>query len=113
MPSTGSRLSGWLGNRQLRSSCSGPAMPIDNTGSNPSSRRTITLRFAHGHARATTSRYRPGSTGHGDEPSEGIRSVSATGSRSKASVLDRVAVIQGPSVVLAAGPVVVLLRDAG
>ena len=64
MPSTGSRLSGSRWKRQLRSSCSGPAIPIEIASSSPSSRRTITARLAHGQARATTSRYRPASTGH-------------------------------------------------
>jgi hypothetical protein len=56
MPNTGSRLSGSLWKRQLRSSCSGPAMPSEIAFSRPSNRRTITERFAHGHALAATSR---------------------------------------------------------
>jgi hypothetical protein len=63
------------------------------TGSSPSSRRTITARLAHGQARATTSRYRPGSTGQRVDPSEVIRSSSATGSRSKVPELGWAAVI--------------------
>src|SRR5690242_10770472 len=61
MPSTGSTSPGSRSNVQLRQSCSGPQMPIDSASSRPSSRRTIIVRFAHGHARATTSRYRPAS----------------------------------------------------
>ena len=68
-------------------------MPSEMTFSSPSRRRTITERFAQGHARATTSRYRPASTGQGDEPSAVMRSVSATGPRSKESVVDCVAVM--------------------
>jgi hypothetical protein len=49
-------------------------MPIEITGSRPSSRRTMTARLAHGQARATTSRYRPGSTGQPLDPSAVIRS---------------------------------------
>src|ERR1017187_5625438 len=63
MPSTGSTSPGSRSNVQLRQSCSGPQMPIDSAGSSPSSRRTIMVRFAHGQARATTSRYRPACTG--------------------------------------------------
>jgi len=63
MPSTGSTSPGSRSNVQLRQSCSGPQMPMDSTGSSPSSRRTIIVRFAHGQARATTRRYRPASTG--------------------------------------------------
>src|ERR1019366_7353675 len=63
MPSTGSTSPGSRSNVQLRQSCSGPQMPIDSAGSSPSSRRTIMVRFAHGQARATTSRYWPASTG--------------------------------------------------
>ena len=65
-------------------------MPIEIASSSPSSRRTIIARFAHGHARATTSRYRPASTGHGEDPSDVIRSIRATGLRSKSSRVDRV-----------------------
>src|ERR1035437_3582258 len=63
MPSTGSTSPGSRSNVQLRQSCSGPQMPIDSAGSSPSSRRTIMVRFAHGQARATTSRYWTASTG--------------------------------------------------
>ena len=84
MPSTGSRLSGSRWKRQLRSSCSGPVIPIEIASSRPSSRRTIIARFAHGHARATISRYRPAATGHRDEPSAVMRSSMPTGARTKA-----------------------------
>src|ERR1022692_4422173 len=63
MPSTGSTSPGSRSNVQPRQSCSGPQMPMDSAGSSPSSRRTIMVRFAHGQARATTSRYWPASTG--------------------------------------------------
>src|ERR1017187_2314937 len=63
MPSTGSTSPGSRSNVQLRQSCSGPQMPIDSAGSSPSRRRTIMVRFAHGQARATPSRYWPASTG--------------------------------------------------
>src|SRR5436190_21572100 len=67
MPSTGSTSPGSRSNVQLRSSCSGPQMPIDSASSSPISRRTIIVRLAHGQPRATTSRYRPASAG--SEPS--------------------------------------------
>src|SRR5690349_1230933 len=67
MPSTGSTAPGSRSNVQLRSSCSGPQMPIDSASSSPISRRTIIVRLAHGQPRATTSRYRPASAG--SEPS--------------------------------------------
>src|SRR5512146_1618634 len=63
MPSTGSTSPGSRSNVQLRSSCSGPQMPIDSASSSPISRRTIIVRLAHGQPRATTSRYRPASAG--------------------------------------------------
>ena len=53
----------------------------------------LTARFAHGHARATTRRYRFGSTGHGDDSSAVIRSIRATGLRSNESGEDRTAVM--------------------
>ena len=56
MPSTGSRPSGSRSNVQLRSSCVGPQNPIEIASSSPSRRRTMIVRFAHGHALATTSR---------------------------------------------------------
>src|SRR5688500_9301457 len=84
MPSTGSRLSGSLWKRQLRSSCTGPAMPIEMADSKPSSRRTLAERLAHGQSLATTRRYRPAATGHHDDPSAVIRSSIPTGLRSNA-----------------------------
>src|SRR4051812_28486671 len=81
MPRTGSRSPGSRWKRQLRSSCNGPAMPMEITGSNPSSRRAMTVRLAQGHARATASRYRSGSTGQGEEPSAVMRSLTPNGSR--------------------------------
>ena len=48
---------------------------MDSASSSPSSRRTIIVRFAHGHARATTSRYRPACAGNvPSRPSAVIRS---------------------------------------
>ena len=73
MPSTGSTWPGSRSKVQLRQSCSGPQIPIDSAGSSPSSRRTIMVRLAHGHPRATTSRYRPASTGQPSRPSAVIR----------------------------------------
>ena len=63
IPSTGSTPPGSRSKVQLRSSWVGPQMPIEIASSRPSSRRAITVRFAHGHARDTTKRYRLGSTG--------------------------------------------------
>lgn len=52
----------------------GPAMAMDRTGSRPSRRRTMMARLAQGQALATTSRYRPGSTGQPSPPSAVTRS---------------------------------------
>ncbi len=75
MPSTGSRPPGSRSNDQLRSSWVGPAIAIGSAFSSPSSRRTITARLAHGQARLTTRRYRPGSTGKPSRPSAVMRVV--------------------------------------
>jgi hypothetical protein len=50
------------------------------TSSRPSRLRTISARFAHGHAYAAARRYRPGSTGHvGTETLPSV-AVSSSGS---------------------------------
>src|SRR5258706_10332236 len=62
-------------------------MPIDSVSSSPSSRRTIIVRFAHGHARATTSRYRPASAGSvPSRPSAVIRPFRSLVSRTNSPV---------------------------
>ena len=62
-------------------------MPIDSASSSPSSRRTIIVRLAHGHARATTSRYRPASAGSvPSRPSAVIRSFRYLVSRTNSPV---------------------------
>ena len=84
MPSTGSRPPGAVSAKsQLRSSWTGPATAMERTCSSPSRRRTMIARFAHGHALATTNRYRPGSTGQPSRPSAVIRVVMYEVSRSK------------------------------
>src|ERR1700749_2792544 len=69
MPSTGSFSPGSRSKVHERQSWVGPQMPMDSASSRPRRRRTIMLRFAHGQPRATTSRYRLGSTGQPYRPS--------------------------------------------
>src|SRR6266545_281150 len=75
MRSTGSRSSGSRVNRQPRSSRIGSTTAREIAFSRPSRRRTMIARCAHGQARLTTRRYRPGSAFQPDDPSAVIRSV--------------------------------------
>src|SRR5580692_1428938 len=87
MPSTGSFSPGSRSKVHDRQSCVGPQMPMDSAPSSPSRRRTIMVRLAHGQPRATTSRYRPASSGQPSRPSAVIRPSRYSVSRLNSPVL--------------------------